>query len=272
MLLRVGTAIVAIALILFLLWYLPEQIVRQWLVALLFCVLTYEWLTISGWSNATDVEKALTLLFALVVGVTVCFVYTGPEGMGPWVHWAISSLWLLSCASVNLYERIRSVLTRRNNLNRILGILLVGGGLHALGTVFLNTTIFTFVGLLTIVWLTDSGAYFVGKMFGKRPFYSNVSPNKTLEGAIGGCVLGFMWSILFFYVDDSLPEPMDSIPIFLAIVIYAVFGDLFVSGMKRIGGVKDSGKLFPGHGGALDRFDSILPAFAFLALILPVSL
>ena len=196
--------------------------------------------------------------------------------MGPWAHWTIFVLWVASCASVNHYERIRSILARRNYLNRILGILLVGGGLHALGTVFLNTTLFSFVGLLTIVWLTDSGAYLVGKMFGKRPFYTNVSPNKTLEGAIGGCVLGFMWSILFFYVDDSLP--MDSypfslaifiVPFSLALVIFAVFGDLFVSGLKRIGGVKDSGKLFPGHGGALDRFDSILPAFACIANFVP---
>lgn len=270
MLLRVGTAFVAIALILLLLWYLPEQIVRQWLVALLFCVLTYEWLAISGWSNATNVEKALTLLFALVVGVTVCFVYTGPDGMGPLAHWTIFLLWVLSCASVNQYERIRSFLTRRKNLYRIIGILLVGGGLHALGTVFLNTTIIAFVGLLTIVWLTDSGAYLVGKMFGKRPFYNNVSPNKTLEGAIGGCVIGFMWSILFFNLDDSLPDPMKNFILSLAIVIFAVYGDLFVSGMKRIGGVKDSGRLFPGHGGALDRFDSILPAFACIAMLVPL--
>ena len=163
------------------------------------------------------------------------------------------------------FEKIRPFLYRHKVVSRFLGILLIGGGLQALGHVFLNTSLFTFIGLLAIVWLSDSGAYFAGKRFGRTPFFPQISPKKTVEGLIGGCVFGFAGAFFLVFFDESFAIRTVSGILFLGIVGTAVLGDLFVSAIKRIGGVKDSGKFFPGHGGALDRFDSMLPAFAWIA-------
>lgn len=266
MLLRVGTALVAIVFVLFLLWYVPEQVSRQWVVALLFVVLASEWLLITDWAGAPTIEKAGLLLFSLVVGLTVAFGLNNREGVGSLAHVVILCLWLASFTLVLAFERVRPFLLRHKILARFLGVLLIGGGLQALGHVFLNTSLFTFVGLLAIVWLTDSGAYFVGKKFGKTPFFAQISPKKTVEGLVGGCVFAFAGSLALVYLDESFAMPTLYGLLFAGIVSFSVFGDLFISAIKRVGGVKDSGKLFPGHGGALDRFDSMLPAFVWTAV------
>ena len=265
MFLRVGTALVAIALVLVLLWYLPEQISRQWLVALLFVVLTIEWLSITDWTGANALEKGVLVLFAIAIGATVSFGFSDPAGMGRVFHAVIMGLWLGSFWLVLRFEKIRGFFSHHQAVARFLGILLIGGGLQALGHVFLNTSLFTFVGLLAIVWLTDSGAYFVGKKLGRTPFFAHISPKKTVEGFIGGCVFGFAGAFFLVYFDESFEIRTVFGVLFLGIVCFSVAGDLFISAIKRVGGVKDSGKLFPGHGGALDRFDSMLPAFAWTA-------
>jgi len=120
--------------------------------------------------------------------------------------------------------------------------------------------------LLVTVWITDSGAYFVGKRYGKHHPVPNISPNKTWEGFIGGAVCGTVLAalVLVFALDMNY---------FLAMLLTLLvstagqLGDLLESKIKRMAGVKDSGKLLPGHGGALDRFDSILLA-SHVALIL----
>ena len=98
---------------------------------------------------------------------------------------------------------------------------------------------------LCIVWATDSGAYLAGMNFGKRKLAPTVSPNKTFEGALGG-ILGAIFAIFFS--------------------IAGQFGDLLESSIKRHFGVKDSGKFIPGHGGVLDRFDSMLLVFPIMHL------
>ena len=266
MFLRVGTALVAIVLVLFLLWYLPEQVSRQWLVALLFVVLTIEWLSITDWSGALAIEKGVLVLFAIALGATVSFGFSDRTGMGLVSHAVISALWLGSFSLVLAFDKIRPLFSRHKVATRFLGILLIAGGLQALAHVFLNTSLFTFLGLLAIVWLTDSGAYFVGKKFGRTPFFAKISPKKTVEGLIGGCAFGFAGAFFLVYFDESFALPTVYGLLFLGIVCFSVLGDLFISAIKRVGGVKDSGKLFPGHGGALDRFDSMLPAFAWIAL------
>jgi len=120
-------------------------------------------------------------------------------------------------------------------------------------------------------WMTDIFAYFSGVFFGKHKLIEDVSPKKTVEGSIGGilfCALSFVLfgviTNIFFYTDANL--------IFLAVsgVIVSVIsqiGDLIMSVIKRHYGIKDYGKIFPGHGGVLDRFDSVLIVSIGLAAI-----
>ena len=118
--------------------------------------------------------------------------------------------------------------------------------------------IWTFI----VTWSTDIGAYFAGRSFGRRKLAPTLSPNKTVEGLAGGvlaaAVLGGGWTIAM-----DLGHPLLLLaPVF---AVFAQAGDLFESGMKRRAGVKDSGALLPGHGGALDRLDGLVPVAVLTA-------
>ena len=121
-----------------------------------------------------------------------------------------------------------------------------------------------------LVWAADSGAYFAGKTFGKRKMSPAVSPNKTIEGLIGGIItaiiIGWGAASAFEIKFDSTAAMLG---IFIATIIISVLGDLVESMFKRASGIKDSGTIIPGHGGILDRIDSLtaaFPVFAFLYL------
>lgn len=120
-------------------------------------------------------------------------------------------------------------------------------------------------------WASDTFAYFVGCAFGKTPFCS-VSPKKSFEGAVGGFVGCFIVVMALCIVGIGVPL-WQACVFGLAVAIFAPLGDLIESILKRSFEIKDSGKLFPGHGGVLDRFDSLLftaPVFYYLLLILSI--
>ena len=122
---------------------------------------------------------------------------------------------------------------------------------------------------LCIVWASDSGAYLVGMNFGKRKLAPRVSPNKTIEGAFGGIIAAMLATAIFMLIDSTVALPygiykMTAFAIFFSLA--GQLGDLIESAMKRHFGVKDSGKFIPGHGGVLDRFDSMLAVFPIMHL------
>ena len=142
--------------------------------------------------------------------------------------------------------------------------------LRELGLVFLLST-------MALVWVADIGAYFVGKAFGKRKLAAQISPGKSIEGAIGGLLLCYGYALLcVFYL------PFEStifgawairfgwVPMFVMVTVltaFSIFGDLFESQLKRMAGVKDSSHLLPGHGGVLDRVDALIPTMPIAALL-----
>lgn len=123
---------------------------------------------------------------------------------------------------------------------------------------------------LMIVWATDTGAYFAGRRFGGRWFARRmaprISPNKTFEGLAGGAVLGVVVAVAMAPLAGATAAQLPLVAVAaLGTVLFSVVGDLFESLLKRHVGAKDSGALIPGHGGVLDRIDSVLaalPAFA----------
>jgi len=121
--------------------------------------------------------------------------------------------------------------------------------------------------LLIIIWAADVGAYFTGKFIGRTKLAQVISPNKTWEGAIGGVVLACAAALLLSHYTPGLEAATGSLIILVAVtVLTSVGGDLFISMHKRTMKMKDSGKIFPGHGGILDRFDSLLAGVPFFAL------
>lgn len=118
--------------------------------------------------------------------------------------------------------------------------------------------------LLVIVALTDVGAYAVGKSMGKTPF-SSTSPNKTMEGVVGGIAAATMGGM---FVGLSVVDLKISFVISFMVAVSSIFGDLYESSLKRAAGVKDSGNILPGHGGVLDRIDGYLFAGIIMLVLL----
>lgn len=118
--------------------------------------------------------------------------------------------------------------------------------------------------LLLTVWSTDSGAYLVGRKIGKTKLAPQISPNKTWEGSIGGTIVAIIVGIIFSVTGLIHFGILATILMTLFLSIAGQLGDLVESSLKRYYGVKDSGRILPGHGGILDRFDSLL-------LVLPMA-
>jgi phosphatidate cytidylyltransferase len=125
------------------------------------------------------------------------------------------------------------------------------------------------IWLLIVIFANDTGAFYFGTFFGKRPFSPNISPNKTIEGSLGGIaasmVAGFIFCQIFF---NDLSLSFLTIPGSFMLAVAGQIGDLFESAMKRSSGIKDSGRILPGHGGMLDRIDGLLLAVPVLYVYL----
>lgn len=120
---------------------------------------------------------------------------------------------------------------------------------------------------LATVWMADTGAYFAGKNFGKHKMSPRISPNKTWEGLAGGVVAGVATCVVFSLATGIHASALPAVAVIgLVTVVAAVLGDLFESLLKRHAGAKDSSDLIPGHGGILDRIDSVLAALPVFAL------
>ncbi|MDG1044027.1 MAG: phosphatidate cytidylyltransferase [Flavobacteriaceae bacterium] len=154
----------------------------------------------------------------------------------------------------------------------ISGVFYIGGGCIFLTLIPYTTPEFAkmlITGIFLIIWMNDSFAYLIGKQFGKNKLYPSVSPKKTVEGAIGGLVFGLLAAVLIAQIDPLL-SLYQWLLLATVVVITGNLGDLLESKFKRVAGVKDSGAILPGHGGMLDRLDSLIFAapFAYLLIII----
>ncbi len=126
------------------------------------------------------------------------------------------------------------------------------------------------LGLFVLIWSNDTFAYITGRKFGKHKLFSRISPKKSWEGSAGGFLFTVLAAILIFFLFNHL-NLLNWIILAIIVSVAGTFGDLFESAIKRSVGTKESGSLIPGHGGALDRFDSaifVFPlAYAFLKFV-----
>jgi phosphatidate cytidylyltransferase len=126
--------------------------------------------------------------------------------------------------------------------------------------------------VMIAVWLADTGGYFAGKRWGKHKLAPYISPNKTWQGVYGAVALVSVWAAISFYSFFAINASfMEWLALMMVAAVISIVGDLFESVFKRLHDVKDSGNLLPGHGGVLDRIDSLLAAvpvfFAGLSLV-----
>lgn len=123
------------------------------------------------------------------------------------------------------------------------------------------------IGILIILWVNDSGAYFSGSFLGKRKLFERISPKKTWEGFFGGAIFAVIAALIFCEFSGTL-SIFQWLTISIIIVVTGTLGDLVESLFKRSIFIKDSGSLIPGHGGFLDRFDGLLLSMPFIVTYL----
>ncbi|MFN3966075.1 MAG: phosphatidate cytidylyltransferase [Endomicrobiia bacterium] len=213
-----------------------------------------------------SVQKITGYFFGLLVLSSVFLA--GTEIISPGKN-QITSIILTMCLIIFfLYEIIISRITNRephNSIQRIsvtfLGIFIICwtfGHLLLLRDIKPDGDKYTYF-LFILIWITDTAAYLIGTKFGKHQLARNISPKKTIEGAIGGIIFGVISGIVMW---KTFPlkefSHKEVIVITLVLIILAYISDLSESLLKREAGIKDTDSLLPGHGGFLDRFDSFL--------------
>lgn len=152
----------------------------------------------------------------------------------------------------------------------VIGLFYVGGGCIFLTMIpYTNDEFakFLIIGIFILIWVSDSFAYIVGRLLGRNKLFPRVSPKKTVEGALGGFAFALITAYLMAKY-EPLIAPVQWVALAAVIVVAGSLGDLVESKLKRAAGVKDSGAILPGHGGMLDRLDSLVFAapFAYLTL------
>ncbi|CCF66682.1 phosphatidate cytidylyltransferase [Xanthomonas citri pv. punicae str. LMG 859] len=246
---------------------LPTNLLAA-LSAVLFLIGLWEWLKLSGIDDSLPRTVLLMLNLLLMVlmvwasaGSMVLFRIASLVGVA-W--WLLALLWLrfFTFGADHGNGQARALKLAAGTL-AVLPAWAALVLLHASpdkGNLWLLTA-------LTMVWAADSGAYFAGRAFGKHKLAPRVSPNKTIEGLLGGLLAGIAVACAFGWLAGLTLAHVPQLVLVSALAVLAsVLGDLFESLLKRHAGAKDSGTLIPGHGGVLDRIDGVLAALPVFAL------
>jgi phosphatidate cytidylyltransferase len=235
-----------------------------------FLIGAWEWVRLMGWQQ-TSVRIAYVVFLALLMFLSWWLVIPN------YLHallWLAVAWWLVALLLVAIYPR-KHELWFHPVRGLVAGLLVFIPSWTALVVLQGNESHGPFWVLLMmfLIWGADTGAYFTGKAIGKHKLAPLASPGKTWEGAIGGVVVSILvsWGIIRLF---DLHIDVNIAYMFLALmtIIASVVGDLLESIFKRQAGVKDSGRIFPGHGGVLDRLDSLFSASPVFVLGIQMGL
>ncbi|MCO0832469.1 phosphatidate cytidylyltransferase [Fructobacillus sp. W13] len=260
---RIITAIVA------LLVFVPLLIIGK--LPLLMLTIVLGWVAMGEMLRMTKTLLVSFEAFISLLGVVALIV---PNNF--WI-WATDN-WPMTISSQSIVGIIaflfllRTVLSKKSfNINDagvlFLSMVYIGTGFHYFYLADQKGLPILFFGMLT-VWITDSFAYFCGRAFGKTKLAPSISPNKTWEGSIGGSAIAVVFMTALYAYTGWLNKPV--LEILIAVIVLSIggqLGDLVESSFKRHFGVKDSGNILPGHGGILDRFDSMLIVMPLLSIL-----
>lgn len=224
---------------------------------------------IAGWEWA-GLSKAKTIpvriMFGLVLSMTLWVMSQIETGQLVKLQIAITIFWLII---VVFLSQVKSIKTQTNlsGLKLALGVIAVIPAMLAMWMVHRFNAEWLLFGM-SLVWVADIGAYFAGRKFGKNKLALVLSPGKTREGFYGAMLLTLVYSLVasvFYFKLDTTAIALTLLMTFV-LTILSVAGDLFESLLKRSAGVKDSGKILPGHGGVLDRIDSLTATMSLFAV------
>jgi len=253
---RIRTAVVLIIIVGIALFASQTPIFFAPLLAIGVTIAAHEWTKLMPkWRQPT----VFVLIVLALTLVSLVFPMT-------WVLWWAASLiiWLMALSWVSKFPTHTSWYGRRLS---IMGIVILVASITAMFFLWQQSP-WWLMYVFLLVWCADSGAYFVGRKLGKRKMAPNVSPNKSMEGLAGGVVTGLLVviGISVFMLQLTGTALLAFVALSVVTILISVLGDLFESMLKRRAKVKDSGTILPGHGGILDRIDSLLSATPIFAL------
>ncbi len=263
---RVLTALIMAPLAIAAILLLPTQ----WLlavVAIMFLIGLWEWFKLA------DVEDTLSRTVLLVANLLLMVLLVWASA-GSMVLFQIVALvgaawWCLALVWLRFYSFASDHETYARVFKLAAGTLAIVPAWCALALIHADEPNGNrwLLAALAVVWAADTGAYFTGRRFGKRKLAPRISPNKTVEGMLGGLACALIAGLAFASFAGMTPA---QVPVVAAVIIvaalFSVVGDLFESLLKRHVGAKDSGQLIPGHGGVLDRIDGVIAALPVFAI------
>ena len=225
------------------------------LAALLTVALAYEWSRLTEMGAAARQMPQIVLTAALMLAI-----YTMPRWL-PWVLTAAAIWWVLAFVLILGHDQIRRDAAQYMYWTFRIGMPLALSVAWASLVLLHERNYWWLLYCVALVSCSDIGAYYIGRRFGKTPLFAQLSPGKTRAGLWGGIAASLVLCLLVaFTVSRTWVDMAYLILLSVCVVQVGVVGDLFVSLMKRYAGVKDTGALLPGHGGILDRADSLLPS------------
>ncbi|MDH3620653.1 MAG: phosphatidate cytidylyltransferase [Gammaproteobacteria bacterium] len=249
---RIITALVLLVFISVVLFVLPARY-AEWIIGLLLVIGAWEW---AGFLELSS--KPVKLVYTAMIAACLALVYFVIPDKTTLILQVACAWWFLA-----FLWNLRFPTAIPLPVRWICGLLVIVP-LYAALILLFRLGVEYLVFTLLIVWVADAGAYFAGKGFGRVKLAPAISPGKTWEGVIGGLLLvGALAVAVAIWRDLNVAV---FLPFCLAVAGLSVVGDLTVSMFKRTAGVKDSGSLFPGHGGVLDRIDSVAAAAPLFAL------
>ena len=235
------------------------------------------------WTQFTESKSRIAALVPAVVVTGLSFLFISPDAVSlnqlAAPHYTVLALgfvwWIIASTMAITYPKTTNLWQGSKVLRHVFGFLTL---IPFLWSVIIlrasDISVDPYHGaklvlyVCFLVWAADSGAYFAGKSMGKRKMAPHVSPNKTIEGLIGGIIAALIVGWLFAgWFDIQFTSPVHMVIITLITVVISVLGDLLESMFKRVSGIKDSSNIIPGHGGILDRIDSLTAAFPVFALL-----
>lgn len=262
-----------------------QMVLMAWVLALFAMLGSYEYQLMT---RANLYALFLRIFHSLMAGVPIYVAYTLVDYSGDWRRTLMAALpyfcYLLFYLIGEIYrlKRHPSIELGHAFFAHLytalpLGLLVLTMGARygvaeRLGGDFAFPDTFWLLPIMVTIWLNDTGAYLFGSLLGRHKLFERVSPNKSWEGAIGGGVVAILGAIGFHALFPEVATLGNWIVLAVMIVFFGNFGDLFESFLKRAYGVKDSGYILPGHGGILDRIDSLLfvaiPSFFYINLVI----
>lgn len=221
---------------------------------LVFLVAAWEWTSLSGLKTITG-----RIAGFLVISTFILTILSYPAIFS--LFYVSVLIWCVAFLMVAIYPQ-GSWLYAAKGIGMLIGALILGVGLSAVVGLKAYNPYYLLYAMI-LVWVADTGAFFAGRRFGKHKLAAQVSPGKTWEGVLGALLLSSCVASIAYFVLDLSPSPrsfMMWMLLNIITVLFSIVGDLFESLFKRLRNLKDSGTLLPGHGGVLDRIDSLLAA------------